>query len=195
MAIDFYLDFISPFGYLARARLLDIAARHRETVRYHPVDIRRLKLAVGNTGITNSAIPAKMAYFTRDFLRWADFYGIEIVSGLAGYDTGVLNRGLYLAIEKGQADAYVEQAWHCVWHDGLDPAASGTAADIEARLGWAKGELEAFVNRPEIVDRFAADTDAAGARGIFGVPTFLIGDEMWWGNDRLDFLERYLAAR
>ena len=195
MAIDFYLDFISSFGYLARGRLLDIARRHGEEVRYHPVEIARIRALAGSTGPSNGQIPIKLAYFTKDFQRWADLYGIGITGKLGGYQTNILNRGVYRAIERGQADAYVEAAWNCVWRDGLDPAAAATEAGLEQVLGWPAGELAAFANRTDIVDRFNAETEAANARGVFGVPTFFVDDEMWWGNDRLDFLERHLATR
>jgi 2-hydroxychromene-2-carboxylate isomerase len=195
MAIDFYLDFISSFGYLARHRLVGIARAHGEAIRYHPVAIFKLRELAGSTGPSNGQIPLKLAYFTKDFQRWADLYGIRITSKLGGYQTDILNRGVYLAIERGQADAYVEAAWNAVWRDGLDPAAASTEAALEEQMGWAAGELAAFANRPDIVDRFNAETEAASARGVFGVPTFFVGDEMWWGNDRLDFLERHLDAR
>jgi 2-hydroxychromene-2-carboxylate isomerase len=194
MAIDFYLDFVSSFGYLARHRLVEIAARHGEEIRYHPVEIARLRALAGSTGPSNGQIPLKLAYFTKDFMRWADLYGIRMTSRLGGYQTNVLNRGVYLAIERGQADAYVEAAWDCVWRDGLDPAAAATEAGLERSMGWAAGELAAYAGRPDVVDRFNAGTEAANARGVFGVPTFFVGDEMWWGNDRLDFLERHLAT-
>lgn len=195
MAIDFYFDFISSFGYLARGRLLEIARRHDEEVRYHPVQIFRLRELAGSTGPSNGQIPIKLAYFTKDYQRWADLYGIRIAARLGGYQTNMLNRAVYLAIERGEADAFVEAAWNAVWRDGLDPAAPGTEAMLEKSMGWASGELSGYANRPDIVARFDMETEAASARGVFGVPTFFIGDEMWWGNDRLDFLDRYLEAR
>jgi 2-hydroxychromene-2-carboxylate isomerase len=195
MAVDFYLDFISSYGYLARGRLLKIARKHGESVVYHPVDIKQIRLAAGNTGPSNSAIPAKMKYLTTDFLRWADFYGLQMVSRLSGWETGVLNRGLYLAIDRSQADAYVEHAWNCVWRDGLDPGAASTFAELEARMGWFSGEIEPFANSPATQERFAAEIATASSRGVFGVPTFMLDEQMWWGNDRLDFLERYLDSR
>ena len=192
--IDFYLDFVSSFGYLARGRLLQIARKYGRPVVYRPVDIARIRIAAGNTGPPNSKIPAKMKYLTTDFLRWADYYGLKMVSRLSGWDTGVLNRGLYLAIERDQADAYVEHAWNCVWRDGLDPGAASTHAELETRMGWSSGELAPFANSPEVEARYAAEIEAASSRGVFGVPTFITDDQLWWGNDRLDFLERYLAS-
>jgi len=192
--IDFYLDFISPFVYLARGRLLDIATRHGCKVAYHPVAIATLRQNAGNTGPSNSQIPAKLAYFQKDYRRWADHYGLPIADTLAGYDTRTLNCGLLLAIDRGQANRYAEAASCIVWRNGLDPAAADTLRRLDEEMGWAAGELAAFGADPEAFKRYEAETDAASARGVFGVPTFMIGDEMWWGNDRLDFLERYVEV-
>lgn len=192
MVIDFYLDFISPYVYLARGRLLDIAMRHGCKVTYHPVAITELRLNAGNTGPSNSQIPAKMAYFVEDYRRWADHYGLPIAKTLAGYDTRTLNCGLFLAIDRGHANRYAEAASYVVWRNGLDPASDDTLRRLDAEMGWAEGELAEFGADPEVLKRYEAETEAASKRGVFGVPTFMIGDEMWWGNDRLDFLERYL---
>lgn len=195
MTIRFYLDFISPFGYLARGRLLDIAARYGAQVEYRPVDIFPLRERVGSTGPSNSAIPAKLAYFTKDRERWAAFYGMSIVERPAGFDTGAYNRGTLLAAMRGQADAYVEQAYACIWRDGLDPEAEEGRHELERRMGWERGELSAFAAAPETAERYAQLFEMAIADGVFGVPSFVVDGELWWGNDRLDFLERFLAGK
>lgn len=195
MTVDFYLDCISPFVYLARGRLLDIAARHGLTVTYRPVDIGQLRKNAGNTGPSNSAIPAKLAYFQKDYRRWADFYGLPIAATLSGYATGVFNRGLFLAIDRGQADNYVEQACACIWRDGRDPGSEAVQARLSESMGWRPAELAEFAATPEADVRYADGIAAASALGVFGVPSFMIGEEMWWGNDRLDFLERFVVAQ
>jgi len=195
MVIDFYLDLISPFVYLAHGRLLRIARAHAMAVVYHPVDMTPIRRNAGNTGPSNSQIPAKLKYMTKDRERWARLYGLPIARGLAGTSTGAFNRGLYLAAERNQADAYTEQASSMIWRESHDPGAKESAAELEARMGWHAGELAAFANSAETIERYAAEITAASAKDVFGVPTFIIGDEVWWGNDRLDFLEQYLAAQ
>jgi len=194
MVIDFYLDFISPYVYLARGRLIDIASRQGCGIAYHPVAIMSLREQVGSTGPSNSQIPAKMAYFAKDYRRWAEYYGLPIAETLAGFDTGELNRGLLLAVDRGEADLYAQLASDCVWRDGKDPAAAASLASIEAEMGWEAGILSDFASSPEAQARYDAETKAASECGVFGVPSFIIGDEMWWGNDRLDFLECHLEA-
>lgn len=195
IAIDFYLDFLSSFGYLARGRLCEIAKRHGACIVWHPADIFRLRELAGNTGPSNSAIPAKLAYMTKDARRWADLYGLTLVERPSGWQTGVLNRGLLLAADRGEAEAYAREAYSAIWAEGLDPGAEMTGREIDRRMGWAPGTLADFAATADAQARYDASTTDASKRGVFGVPTFCIGDEMWWGNDRLDFLEHWLAAR
>lgn len=195
MIIDFYIDFISSFSYLARGRLVEMARRHGADIAYHPVDIAYLRHAAGNTGPSTSAVPPKMKYMQEDVRRWAALYGIPVVSSPAGYLTGALNRGLFLAIERGQAEDYVAAASARVWADGRDPAAPETERLVEQAVGWDPGELATFAASDRANHAYDRGNAEASARGVFGVPTFVIGEEMWWGNDRLDFVERYLAEQ
>jgi len=195
MTIRFYLDYISAFGYLARARLEEIAARYGHEIEYCPVDIFPLRERVGSTGPSNSAIPAKLAYFTQDRMRWAALYGIPMAERPRGFDTWVYNRGTLLAADKGQCARYVEEAFACVWRDDVDPTSVEGQNELEDRMGWSLGELAAFAAEVRTAERSAAIFEQAIGEGVFGVPSFTVDGELWWGNDRLDFLERHLAAR
>jgi 2-hydroxychromene-2-carboxylate isomerase len=62
-------------------------------------------------------------------------------------------------------------------------------------MGWAPDDFVAFVRSEDSRTRYQQSTQQAHARGVFGVPTMIVGGEMWWGNDRLDFLEEFLQAR
>lgn len=192
--IDFYLDFMSPFGYLARGALLKVAARHGAEVVYHPVDLVRLKRAAGNTGPSNREIPPKIVYLTEDLQRWAKRYGIKMVRELPGPDSSRLNKGFFFAQGQDQAAEYVRHAWDCVWRDGLDPGLTATVAEAARRMQWNGDDFLAFVASEAAQQRYEVEIAAAIQRGVFGIPTFVIADQMWWGNDRLDFLEEYLAS-
>lgn len=194
MTIRFYLDFISPFGYLARGHLVDMARRHGREVEYRPVDMAPLRQRVGSTGPSNGAIPAKLAYFTKDRERWARLYGLPMVALPKSFDTLVFNRGLLLADQRGQAPAYVEEAYACVWRDHVNPGSAEGQGELERRMGWTAGELAGFAANPSTAEAYAQVLDEAVANGVFGVPSFVVDGDLWWGNDRLDFLERHLAA-
>jgi 2-hydroxychromene-2-carboxylate isomerase len=193
--IDFYLDFISPFGYLARFGLARIQKRFDCSVHYHPVELLRIKLAAGNNGPPNRAIPPKIKYLTVDLQRWAKLYGIPMVEVLPGADTARINKGLLLASDRGQAGEYVEKAWNSIWRDGLDPGREQSLASLAEDMGWAPKEFLEFVSGDLATRRFDAECGDAIARGVFGVPTFMVGEDMFWGNDRLEFLSKHLEAR
>ena len=194
LTLDFYLDLISPFGYLCNHGLRRLAARYPFTVRYRPVELQRIKLAAGNNGPSNRDIPPKIAYLIEDLRRWAQFYGIPLVSQLPGTDTTRLNKGVYFATDRGAADEYVRVAWNCIWAEGNDPG-KPTSLDAVARsLGWDTVEFRRFVDSEECGARYEADNVAAIAAGVFGVPIIMTGRNMWWGNDRLSFVEDYVAG-
>jgi 2-hydroxychromene-2-carboxylate isomerase len=192
--IDFYLDFMSPFGYLARDRLLGIADRYGATVTLHPVDIPFLKRAAGNTGPSNRQIPPKIVYLTEDLQRWARRYGLQMVRDLPGPDTARFNTGLLLARDLNRERDYVKHAWDCVWRDGLDPGLDSSVAELVSRMNWRLEDFLAFVESDAAKARYQESNESAAKRGVFGVPIFTVGDQMWWGNDRLFFLEEYLSG-
>ena len=193
-AIDFYFDFISPYSYLAHTQLPKIAARHGYAIAYHPVDLNALKVQGGNTGPASREQPLKFKYVYADFARWSARYGVPM-KRLGGYDPKCrLTKGAFLALDRGQAGAYVTATWQRIWGEGGSLADEALMRAVARDMGWKEDEFLAFMNSAEADARFKAETEAAHARGVFGVPAMMLGTELWWGNDRLDFLEEYLAA-
>ncbi len=192
-AIDFYFDFISPYSYLAHCRLPDIAARHGRDIAYHVVDLAVIKRDAGNTGPTTREMPLKYRYSGADMQRWAARYGVAIKRP-SGYRPDRLNKGAFMAEDRGAIGAYVTIAWRHVWGEGGDMADEALMGDVTGELGWDSGEFLAFTDSAEAEARYRDSTRAAHRRGVFGVPTMMIGEEMWWGNDRLEFVDEFLAA-
>ena len=193
--IDFHFDFISPFSYLAHCRLPEIAARHGRDIAYHPVDLAVLKLEGGNTGPTTREMPLKLRYSGFDQQRWASRYGVTIKRP-SGYGDGPhrLNKGAFMAADRGVTGEYVTAVWRRLWGVGGDMGDAALMRDVAGELGWDAGEYLAFTESDDAEARYRASTRAAHERGVFGVPTMMIGDEMWWGNDRLDFMEEFLGG-
>ena len=189
--IAFYFDFISPFSYLAYQRLPAIAARYRLRLSCRVINLAEAKLLAGNTGPTSRSQPLKRRYNQADKDRWARRYGVPIVNPTS-YGPDRLNKGTFFAEDRGQTDAYVAHAWRKVWGEGGDMAGEAILRDVARHCGWDESAFLAFTQSPAADQRYKEATRAAHERGLFGVPTMLIGDEMWWGNDRLDFLEDYL---
>ena len=192
--IEFYFDFISPFSYLAHHRLPGLAARYGYSLIYHVADLSELRRLAGNTGPRQTEQPLKLPYSRIDQKRWAERYGIPIKPPVGSHDSSWLNRGTFYALDRGQCKAYLDNAWTKMRRDGRDLADEAFRRDVAKDLGWAPDEFVAFTQSDESRDRYRASTLRAHERGVFGVPTMMIGDEMWWGNDRLDFLEEFLIA-
>jgi len=191
--IDFYFDFISPFSYLAHYRLPAIVARHGCEIAYHVVDLKVIKLDGGNTGPTTRDMPLKYRYSGTDMQRWAARYGVTIKRP-SGYGLNRLNEGVFWAADRGAIAEYVTATWRRVWGEGGDMTDAALIRGVAAELGWNVDEFLAFTESEDAATRYRASTRGAHQHGVFGVPTMMIGEQMWWGNDRLDFMEDYLAA-
>lgn len=193
--IDFYFDFFSPYSYLANVRLPALADKYGYAITYRPIDIKAAKLAAGNTAPATAQMPAKLRYAIADLTRWGKRYGAPFAFA-AGVPTSSarINKGTFLAIEKGQARDYVNKAYHATFGSGGAFDSDEVLSGVAREMGWQVEEFLAFVSSDKAEKLYAASNTEAHARGVFGVPIMMVGDEMWWGNDRLDFLEEYLAA-
>ena len=192
--IDFYFDFLSPYSYLAHCRLPALADKYGYAISYKPIDLKAAKLAAGNTGPATVQMPVKLRYATVDLTRWATKYGAPLAFGKAPPVTERANKGTFFAIERGQAREYVSKLWLATFGSGGDFNSDEMLSDVSRRLGWSPEEFLAFVQSDKAQRLYETGNREAQDRGVFGAPIMMVGDEMWWGNDRLDFLEEYLVA-
>lgn len=192
-SIDFYLDIYSPFAYLAAHRLGEIADKYGCTVNYLPIDLKRAKLAAGNTGPANVEIPPKIRYLMTDLQRWAARYGLPFGEIPKGKDYSRINKGVFFAQDRGVARRYVSEAYAATWGRGGDADSDALLTALAESLDWDAGEFLAYISSGEADERYEQTFDKAVELGVFGVPIVIIDDQMWWGNDRLQFVEEYLA--
>lgn len=192
--IDFYFDFISPFSYFANYKLQHLAQRYGFRLDFHPVELKALKILAGNTAPPTRNIPLKLAYARIDQRRWAARYGIP-VQPPQQYDSSLLNKGAFFAANDDSARRYVTNVFHKVWGEGGPMTTEPLLRAVASEAGWDFATFSAFIRSGEADQRYAASTKAAHVRGVFGVPSMMIGDAIWWGNDRLDFLEEYLQSQ
>tara|TARA_R110000787_G_scaffold29713_1_gene80470 strand:+ start:3115 stop:3708 length:594 start_codon:yes stop_codon:yes gene_type:complete len=190
--IDFYFDIYSPYAYLASHRLAEIVKAHNCKVNYLPIDLKRAKLAAGNTGPANMQIPPKIKYLMQDLARWADRYGIPFGVVPRVMDSNRINKGVFFAIDHGNAADYIREAYAAVWGRGEDMTSDKLLSEIAAKMGWDPMAFLAFIDSSEAEKRYQAVFDDAVKRGVFGVPMYFVDEQMWWGNDRLHFLDEYL---
>jgi 2-hydroxychromene-2-carboxylate isomerase len=192
--IDFYFDFLSPYSYLAHCRLPALAEKYGYGISYRPIDLKAAKLAAGNTGPATAQMPVKMRYAMVDLTRWANRYGAPLAFAKVPPVTERANKGTFFAANKGQGRAYVSALWAATFGTGGEFNSDQLLGDVARQMGWSAEEFLEFLQSETAARLYEECNKEAHDRGVFGSPTMLVGDEMWWGNDRLDFLEEYLAA-
>jgi 2-hydroxychromene-2-carboxylate isomerase len=194
--VHFYFDFFSPFSYLASLRIGDLAARHGATVVYHVVDNQVIKLNAGTTGRPNHALPPKYRYLRADLARWARRYGVPLISpeSVSHMDPTIpprIGRGFLVARRHRKELAYLSTAYRKVWGEAAEMN-EALLRELAAVAGLPAADFLKAVDSDEIRKEAEREIAEASERGVFGVPSVIVNDELFWGNDRLDMVEDLL---
>ncbi len=192
--LEFYFDLGSPASYLAHTQLPGLAKRTGARIEYRPMLLGGVFKATGNR--TPLEVPAKGRHLMEDDLpRFVRRYAIAFAYHPdLPINTLGLMRGALVAEEEGCFEAYVEAIFRGMWVDARDMADAETVAEVLAAAGLDAGRLFARVQEQAIKDKLIACTEEAVSRGVFGAPTIFVGQEMFFGQDRLDFVEQALPA-
>ncbi|HTP74456.1 MAG TPA: 2-hydroxychromene-2-carboxylate isomerase [Burkholderiaceae bacterium] len=193
-AIEFLFDFGSPTTYLAHTQLPRIAAETGARVDYLPVLLGGVFKATGNQSPV--MVPAKGRWMGQDIQRFARRYGVPFkFNPHFPINTLPLMRGA-VAFQMKQPQRfmpYVDAVFRALW---VEPTNLGDPAVLAATLeaaGFKADEFQALIGDADVKARLIANTEAAVARGMFGAPTFFVGQEMHFGQDRLDFVREAAA--
>jgi 2-hydroxychromene-2-carboxylate isomerase len=194
-AIDFYFDFVSPYSYLASAVLPRLAAEHGSSIRYRPFCLVDLMKIVGNRPTTIEC-KNKGVYALADLQRWARRYQVSLTLNphWQRIDFAELGRGALVAIDAHQGAEYIEAVYSAVWADALDLTQRSMLMGVLDKAGLDATRLLEQADSEDYVAKFNQSTAAAAERGIFGSPTMFVEDEMFFGNDRLDFMTEALRS-
>ena len=194
-AIDFYFDFVSPYSYLAITQLPALARQHGAEIVYKPFRLLELMKLVGNRPTTVEC-KNKLRYAGADLGRWAARYGVSLHRNphQSKFDSALLLRGALIAADDGEAAPYVSAVFGAVWNGERDLSHHAELVDVLEKAGLAGEKLLERAASDEVAARLDRETAAAAERGVFGSPTFVVGDELSFGNDRLDCVAAALAA-
>lgn len=195
--VDFIFDFGSPNAYLAWKLLPAIAARHGAQVRVIPCLLGGIFKLTGNQApmVAFGGVKGKMDYEMLETRRFIAAHGLSDFRFNPHFpvNTLILMRGLVAAQAAGVGDLYLDTMLKGMWEQGLkldDPEVFVAAADAAGLDGAA---LLAATGDPQVKSALAANTEAAVARGVFGIPTVFVGEEMFFGKERLGQVEAELA--
>jgi 2-hydroxychromene-2-carboxylate isomerase len=184
--IDFWFSIGSTYCYLTVMRLDDVAAQTGARFNWHPFDVRAIMVAQGN--IPFATKPVKSAYMWRDIERRADKYGLTATLP-APYpldDLAFANQVALVGMQEGWGKAYLIETYKRWFREGQ---MAGSEPNLSASLravGEDPGRVLALAESDETVAALKAATAEAEALGIFGVPSFVVDGELFWGDDRLE---------
>ncbi|MDR6834064.1 MULTISPECIES: 2-hydroxychromene-2-carboxylate isomerase [unclassified Sphingopyxis] len=187
--IELFYDFRSPYGYLAFTQLreMDVA------VGLRPMKILTVMEKVGNVPTTITCA-AKGRYARADLGRWAGRYGITLnPSNMRDNDGDACSRAVLAAASPTEADAITLALYRACWSEGKTLATSGDILAAIAAAGLDAASIAARLDAADVVAQLDANTDEAVERGVFGSPSIFVGDTMFFGNDRLEFVREELA--
>jgi len=194
--VDYYLTLISPWTYLGSARFAAMAQRHGAAVRVKPVNFGEIFPRTGGLPLAKRA-PERQAYRLVELKRWSAHLGIPIHLQPAHFpaDEQTAAQLVIAAGDLGGDPLTLAQAFgKAVWEDERDIADRATCEAILKETGHDAAALLAAAGAPAMAGRRAALTAEAVARGVFGAPRYVYRDEIFWGQDRLDFLARRLGV-
>ncbi|TAN54182.1 MAG: 2-hydroxychromene-2-carboxylate isomerase [Betaproteobacteria bacterium] len=193
--LEFWFDLGSPAAYLAWKRLPKFLARTGASVACKPMLLGGVFKAQGNASPVT--IPAKGKWLFGDLARYARRDGVPLVYPPAfPINTLALMRGaLGLQMRKPERFApYVDAMFDAIFGQARDLRDEKVVAEVLVKAGFDPAEILALAADPEVKQALIRNTEEAVARGVFGAPTFFVGDEMFWGQDRMDFVAEALAA-
>jgi 2-hydroxychromene-2-carboxylate isomerase len=193
--LEFFFDFGSPTTYLAHTQLPQLARETGATLRYRPLLLGGVFKATGNASPVS--VPAKGRWMGADMARFAKLYGVPFAfNPHFPINTLTLMRGA-AGLQLRQPElfaAYVDAVFDAMW---VHPRNLGDAAELAAvvsSIGIAPEAFMALVSEAEVKAALVANTEEAVSRGVFGAPSIFVGDELYFGQDRLDFVRRALMA-
>jgi 2-hydroxychromene-2-carboxylate isomerase len=184
--VDFYYDIGSPYSYLAATQIEAITAEHGAVLVWKPMLLGGLYKTIGNRSPIE--LEPRFQYMRTDLQRWAHYYGVPFQYPTAFKPHTLLAMRTLAGLAGPKVPGGSHLLFHACWVEGRDISQAEVLADI---LG---SDAVAQATAPATKATLRAVTDEAAARGAFGAPSFFLGDDLYFGNDRLPFLEQALRS-
>lgn len=193
--IDFYFDFSSPYGYLASARIDELAARHGRDVTWRPILLGAVFKITGGQPLPT--IPLKGSYAVHDIARTARRLKVPFkLPSRFPVATTAPSRAFYWVHDRDPvlARTLAHALFRAYFAEDRDISNPEVTGNVAAKLEVSKEELLQALNEPAVKERLRSEVDAAIERGVFGSPYIVVDGEPFWGVDRLEHVERWLET-
>ena len=196
--IEYFYTAHSAFAYLGSARFMEIAKAAGRRVIHKPINLHHI-VEAGGAGSTRTRSAAHRAYyFGREIERWAEFRNAPVVGGMPTHhhnDMALANGMIIAGIQQGlNVDLLAHAMLEAHWRDDADLADRDTLTKLSRAVDIAPEPLLEAALTAEIQAQYAANTDEAVARSVFGSPTYFVDGDMFYGQDRLELVERALQT-
>ena len=194
-AVEFFYGVGSRYSYLASTQLERLAAETGCRIRWRPLFSGDLFAARGVDPFAGAPVSGQYdwAYRRRDAERWAAYYGVPYREpDDVTFDPRRLALGCTAAARLGAVEPFSRRLFRALFVDGISPLDDGACAKLAREVGLDQAAFRRALEQPETAADLAATVEEAAARGLFGVPSFVVGDEIYFGNDRLALLRHAL---
>ena len=195
ISVEFFFDIGSPYTYLASTQVEDVARRLGVSLRWRPFLLGGVFKASGND--MPARVAAKGVYMYKDLNRFATLYGVPFkFSSRFPLNTLRTQRSLSFVSLNNEAavPTFSAELYRSYWVDDQDVSTDESIAKAATAAGLDAKSVVAGIDDARAKDKLRADTDEAVKRGAFGAPTFFVGDEMFFGNDRIVLLEAHVQS-
>lgn len=190
----FYWDFSSPFAYLAAAEVSGLAARTGATIEERPILLGGLFRNLGTADVPLATFsPAKQRYILRDIVRWCERRGLPFVWPSRFPMRSLAALRMWLALPPSHRTTFRDAVFRAAWGEDRDIEDVALLASLVGDDAIANEAARAATG-DAVKAALRANTDEAMARGVFGVPSFVVGGEVYWGQDRMVLVEEALAT-
>jgi len=196
--LEFFFDCSSPWTYLAFHRVQPLARETGADLVWRPILVGGVFNSVNETVYEQRAnpVPIKLRYYGKDLRDWARYTGLTIGSpSVFPVNSVKAMRGCFVADEAGKLPEYARAVFEAYWGEDRDISKDEALAAVVARVGLPEADFFSRISAPEYKQKLRDNTDELIARGGFGSPTlFVDGDDMYFGNDRLELVRAALEA-
>ena len=192
--VTLYFDVVCPFAYLASTQLDALVEGTDATIDLRPILLGGLFRQIGQVDDPNRVMPAaKVAHMRRDLARWAQRFDVPLRMPAAHPRRTVLAMRVLSALEGEARRRAMHALFAAYWADGLDVAVPDVIVRVLDAIGLEGTALLEAAGTETVKTALFASTDEAARSGAFGVPTFVVDGELFWGQDRIDWVRERLV--
>ncbi len=195
--IDFWFSIGSTYTYLTVNRIAGIAKKENLSINWKPFSVRKIMMDMDNIPFTPPSKKVKSDYMWRDIERRAKFYGFEakVPAPYPLKEFDLANQIAILGMNEGWGVDYVTITYKRWFQQGKEPAIEPNMSEILNELKLNKDEILKNANSEDIKSQYLQNTDIAYKLGVFGSPTFVYKDEVFWGDDRLEDCIKWIKSQ